>query len=85
MGVSPLAPAGIILAIALRAILPRWHSGAALLLIGACAVGAVSADQRWAQLAWGAVTLASLLTLLIRSNRERRAGQVETTAHPPSA
>lgn len=85
MGVSALAPAACILALALRAILPPRHPALLLLLIGGCIVGAVTAAQPWAQAGWGAVGLACLVAwmLLARPSGGAQAGDAGRSTGAP--
>ena len=77
LGVSPLAPAAMLLGAALQAVLPARHPFVGLLLAGGSVVGALSAEQTWAQIAWGVLAAACCFALLATAQRARRALQSE--------
>jgi hypothetical protein len=73
MGIDPLAPAAILLSLALMGLLPPRHPVLVALLVFAGIVGAASAEQTWTAVAWGLIAVVSLGLWVVGLRRGRAA------------
>ena len=69
MGVNVLAPAALVIAIALRGVLSPRHPAPVLVLAFGCFIGASTAEQTWAGVGWAVVCVACCVTWAVTARR----------------